>query len=523
MGKESGLLEKKQETTTAAPLHQEKSAEVVSAPQMMQELETWELAEGETLEQRKERFLKETIKKQLEANKAMKWEVNKHADSGSVTGTVPVVQPPIQQATVSESAKKQRERQSKLKKVRKFCPVGDENTVRIAEGLQERAKKKDNSLDGDKYFKQADAVHADKRALKVFCRGYRTNFWGRPATEEDRSAKEADEQFLEDYLSGDQELRKPHLDRITQELLSFQFKPEMMTRDYVAAHAGELKEMGDKMVYFENLKQENPDYFAALPQLQRDHIDIVLNLYPMFTMALNLQCASMGVSLNAAEIYGQKDDSSIRNGVTDAENVSEMSRQQMTQFGDEYKRVLEAQALREVQTSTLETQKQYAEMQRQLEKEMSPLADVGFTAPATLMLRQDLVSVRDLIAGNPEKYAENRALIDKAYAEFFKCLDTVADLSYHSAIYKEAFIPHSEPDHPDDISQLQRKYDKFFQSKYGTAMESFQKQQEPLLVRANALKNIIKHALGREKLSDGGSAIIGEFVTKEATSGQASQ
>lgn len=82
-----------------------------------------------------------------------------------------------------------------------------------------------------------------------------------------RSMRDGNIQRIRDYASNDLEKRRPILDEVIEELLSYKFSVDMFTQGRLANNAAIYSEMGDKLTYYQNIRDDpiNKPYFDALP------------------------------------------------------------------------------------------------------------------------------------------------------------------------------------------------------------------------------------------------------------------
>jgi hypothetical protein len=123
----------------------------------------------------------------------------------------------------------------------------------------------------------------DRRAIRCFSRGYEINKDGEPATLEDQRKKEADEQYIREYISEDPAVKSRQLDRITDELLTIQVPDgDMLTEKYILDNVLNLKRNSEKLCYIENVINENKGYFEKLPKDRMAHLEALMRLYPPY-------------------------------------------------------------------------------------------------------------------------------------------------------------------------------------------------------------------------------------------------
>ena len=185
-------------------------------------------------------------------------------------------------------------------------PVGIE-TYHIRTSLLDLYGKQANSAayyENDEARELIHQHHVDFRVLHSFLNGYKKKEDGEPATEEDARKMQEDRTFIDDYISGDLERRRPHLERITNELLSAQITADMFSKEYVSQHVADMKVLFDRMVYFENMRHDpiNAPFFEQLEPLQKELIEYRIdNLYRECGSLLTTVCMGECVMLSSGE------------------------------------------------------------------------------------------------------------------------------------------------------------------------------------------------------------------------------
>jgi hypothetical protein len=160
-------------------------------------------------------------------------------------------------------------RQEYIERMKVEAPYTDPQALDIAAAIRHRERMFHNAdADYQKLgIKEAEGVKkVDGRTLRLFERGYNVDQDGEPVTDVDRKNKDADMAFVADYMSGDLERIRPHLDRLTQEMLTYDIREDMLTDEYQNDHAVEQHDIVNKMYYFENVVNLNPEYYMNLPQ-----------------------------------------------------------------------------------------------------------------------------------------------------------------------------------------------------------------------------------------------------------------
>jgi hypothetical protein len=200
------------------------------------------------------------------------------------------------------------------RKFKEDFPFCDEHSAAIADAISHTIERHGNPFDDSAEMRKASHSNADPRVLRIFCSGYDVGKDGQPLTDLDAEKKARDMDFIRDYISGDANLRRPHLERIKAEMLNISLTPEMLTPEYMNVYAAELKEMCDKMVYFVNVTTDDAAYFESLPQREQDLIGALLKEWPLIVTYLNTALCARAVKLDYGILYGAKDGAVVEYG-----------------------------------------------------------------------------------------------------------------------------------------------------------------------------------------------------------------
>lgn len=472
---------------------------------MMKHLEHWDVPEGGTLEQTKAQYLERLLQEEQVRAEALELRIQQQIPQQEVNRAAPVPAPPVQQQ--EESNKKRRERQKKLETVQKLCPVGNEHTLDMSHAAKTQYKNKVNSL---RYLdrKKADKVHADKRMMRLFCHGFNTTKLGLPATPEDKEFARQDRKFLEDYVSGDQERRRPHLERITKEMIELPLTKEMFSTEYMTSHFAELKEMGDRMVYFENLQKENPAFFDQLPQVQKDILSRTEPLFLSFVRALTMRSNAQGFDPNSGDIYVKEDAPVIQMGLDNQDFAVNIYKESFDQFRADCDEAFAQEADRIIAAQEIELQAGNDEMVQQIKKEAGDMADIEFSENVTFYQYDDLNKYRKMIKDHPEQYAANRQLLDLIYQEYYRYLDTSGSLVYKGRAIQGGI---------DGLNSFHAtKLDKAVVKALSKKEDAIAEQKSLLDYRGNSLAELMRHLLRNKPLSEASAPILEEFRQKIA-------
>ena len=259
------------------------------APQMIQ-MEP-QMAQTETAERQQE----------MEQNAALRAQMQSQLPAAPAQDVAPGA--PIQEQAPAKRSWKQRQKDKKHAAIaRKSCPEGTAVTYDMVTPLQALRQRQDQTMN-DHADGRGDV---DARVLRTFSTGYILDKKGKPATKADAAAKEADDRFFADYCSKDVKRRKPHLERMVNELVSVQFTPDMLSEDNMRANIVELKLLADKMVYMENVMKDpvNKPFFDQLDPIKKDTLEAGFQkIFPPFVGALSARCDKNGVDFNGMTYY----------------------------------------------------------------------------------------------------------------------------------------------------------------------------------------------------------------------------
>ncbi len=213
---------------------------------------------------------------------------------------------PVQEeAPANLSVKKRLQNHFHAKSARKVCPVGTAATYDMVTSLQKLSDRKDVSMRGNQTLIAQSGV--DTQVLKAFVIGYKADKKGVPVSPKDKKLKEEDEAFLADYCSKDVTRRKPHLDRVIDELLGMRHDPSLLSDWNVRQNIDELKSKCDKINAIRAAMADpiNAPYFDQMAPATHELLKSSMNkLFPPFIDALHIVCKKQGVNLDNAQYYG---------------------------------------------------------------------------------------------------------------------------------------------------------------------------------------------------------------------------
>ena len=412
----------------------------------------------------------------------------------------------MQQPAVRKTAKQRRERERKEKLARKKCPVGGIHTLDMNKSLAELDSARANSLKSAGVTKKS-AENADSNidVLKVFCCGYKKNWRGQPATDRDRAAKQADEQFLRDYLTGDESKRKPHLDRIMKEVLSMKFTPDLLSQENVEKNIAGLKSMMEKAMFFEDLLEENPLYYFEIPPLERELIQHNKKLAISLYSHLKNMAALKGIDIDTGNIIGHDMEIVIDIARMSADSTSREYSEACRTYDERFREAVLRQMPDKVRENISVLLKDCKKVEDKFREDGEPImeADIRFSYEHVPMpIRENIYAIQTAMWGNHAAYQQNKDLIDKLYAEYFQVNDRMADIGFKTNALQMCC---------DEYYEVRDTYRKRISLIYAHEQDDYNSQFEELTARALALRNALEHFLKGKELDSAGEKILKKY------------
>ena len=344
------------------------------------------------------------VQQEQQANAALAAQVQQQVPTAHAAAAVPGA--PVQVEVPAKQSFKERRREKKhAEMARKACPVGTVDTYHIHTAIQRSIEGQDNAYAAHQALATRQGV--DDRVLKVFSPGYQLNKKGQPATPEDASAKQQADTFMEDYCSKDLQRRRPHLQRMVDELLSIRFSPEMFSQRNLRKNAAQLKELGDKMTYIDNVMRDpiNKPFFDQLDPVRKERLQAANDtVYGPFVKALLAGCQKNGVAANSGEYYNKDYLSIIDMGRTSYDDRVKAFRDGISQLGAQEDAIAARQAVR-VQNAAQDYARTIEERSQVLDqlKKDNRVKNMAEGVDATFLTRSVM-----LLEPGEEHYEENR-------------------------------------------------------------------------------------------------------------------
>ncbi len=478
--------------------------------EQLQQLQTWGNAQGDALLQQKKEFTADVIEFQTHYDEAVIAQMQQALPHAQIVGAAPVGQPPVQQPAAQEGYKARRERQKKRNAALKVCPVGDEYTFDISNQIKHAISTR-NLAQTPELTQLANEQNCDMRMLKTFCQEFSLNKAGQPATDEDALILEQNKQFMRDYCNGDAQQRRPLLDRCVNDVLklNFRFTPDMLSDENIREHMLEYKAIADKLTYVENLQKENPQYFASMPQVQRELYAAQISIGAVFCTALGEHLRAKGISLNDARIYGYDSQESIEGAQPNIQVLDAAFQAELVNLSNTNREVMEREAMRLTQTDMFD---ELLDGYRQQDEQFVREYGVSLPGGGSELIYADIAKYRDMIADNPQQYAQNKELIDRLFNDYYKLQSQRGEMFMLQRKLDSIVIDNQVPAHVDPMRRaLARAADKINDRKVedDTALAHY----------GNAIMDALSHLLRGRPMSNSAAAVIERYRQPQPDAG----
>lgn len=419
----------------AQPVFQVEQQQQLDIRQELTRLQTWELAPGQTLEEAREAHVQTLIQRQQEDNVALLARAQTQMPQAQVRAAAPG-QPVQQQVPAKKTYKQKREEAKKTKLAKKQSPFADHVSYDIQRQLERQDNGKENSLT-PQIKQRADVEKVDRRVLKCFCQGYQKDKKGNPASPEDAQRMQADQTFLEDYLSKDVTRRAPHLQRFTDELLEVNITADLYTPENIHQNAARLKEIADRMTYYENMQEDpvNAPFFQNMDPMHKELLQEKLGLLTAICSMLTVsQMGAMAVNCDKAAYYAEPE--YIRNSVQLRDGQIPVLHAQLAEYRRREQEIIgrSVEAMADQEEAQLLQDNQ--EMKQAYEAEEDK-AGLGLTSYTTGYSFDELAKYRGMIEANPEAYAQNKQAIDRLYQGLHHAMDVMGELNGRIMAYQQ--------------------------------------------------------------------------------------
>ena len=393
----------------------------------LKQLRSWDIQAGQSVEQRRMEQKDLLLQRHQED---IGWLKQFYTNLAPVQATQTAPGQPLQQLpTPKLSMEEKRRNKVKRKQAKRQHPEADESTYEIVTALARRRREIEHSL---ATVGGAEAVHGhgyDSGVLLDFCQGYKVDKAGNPASEDDARKMREDKRFLEDYDSKDAQRRKPHLDRMVDEIIRIEVHEWMFEAPYVVEHAAQMRAIAQKILLIENLKKDNREYFEQLKvndPLKYGLLDaqdyMGVGISTKLRYAFQTRCVDMNYDTYLAH------NDSPKNYMALKETAPQFYAQSRGQMEERAKAAVQTEINKRIAQRRQEIARQREEILKDDSEAARKVQKAGLTADNKPDSASTVLKYQDMILNNRERYAANQAVVDRAYAELFKAIDTKDDM-----------------------------------------------------------------------------------------------
>lgn len=267
-------------------------------------------------------------------------------------------------------------------------------------------------------------------------------------------------------------------------------------------NAAQYKHMGDMFTYFENIQKENPAYFAALPQLQKDLITQQNVAGVAFTSAFAQHMNARGINFNYGTVYGKDMLPVIKMGREFVGMSTQQYTDTLTQTNISKDEAYSREVERQTEINKADLLLTYTEQDQQFKTEFG----VSFPGGASELQYSDMQKYRGMIADHPEEYAANKDLIDAVFSDYYKTLSKIGEKSIPLRARQTVIDDNNDPQSADRIKRGMVKA----ADKQNTADS---KEINLLSHYGNNLMDIMEHVLRGKPLLDGPAEVLAHYRT----------
>lgn len=276
-------------------------------------------------------------------------------------------------------------------------------------------------------------------------------------------------------------------------------KPDMFTPENLVRRAAEYKIMGDRFTYFENVQKENPEYFAQLPQLERELLEAKATAGFFFVHAYSMHMNALGINFNNCEIYGHGRMTPINTGLNMRDDATETFSENLETFNETARNSFLAEVNRLI-----------AEMPTHIEdspgqtEHLTRTYGVSFPSGGSSILYESAAKYRDMIQNNPEAYQRDRRVIDEVFADYLNSLSGRSDLYVYQRHMSTIISDHEIPNSTDPIM-------KGIAKQAGILLEESANQNTLLERYGQTLADIMHHLLTGSPLNNTAAPVLQRF------------
>ena len=166
---------------------------------------------------------------------------------------------------------------------------------------------------------------------------YKKGIDGQPENEEEKAKKDANTALIKNYSSGKLEDRRPILNRLVNEALSFNFSPDMLDKEYIEHNFVDMQRKMTLLGELEGLlkvDEINKKYYEGLPQSVKSRLDFLADFHGRASLAFSFRLRAF----NVTETGGFKDFTNENKELNmyPIEENGELVEKQMTEYDFHY-------------------------------------------------------------------------------------------------------------------------------------------------------------------------------------------
>lgn len=433
-------------------------------------LQSWNLAQGQTLEERREAHKEAMIHDQMQENAAMQNAARAQLAQANANAAAPGA-PVQEQAPAKQTHKKRMERGWKAKRARISCPYGTADSYDCEEAISRVIQERKNARKS--VSKDTKGIYPD--VLGTFCQGYKVNWRGKPATPEDQAKADSDNAFLKAYLSMDLKKRKPYLEAFHKELMDFPLSADSVSEAYLIQNVDAVKRITDKSIYFDIIMKDpiNKPYFDSLSPAEKELLKEKLSMMEKFRIHFLDRMRDLGVDASTGRYYN---DNSIIRDRASARRVKE-ERSELTAGWEQKKREILERHM-ENEAAQEREQKLRGISEDQAKQTTHRPEDMNFSSPAAGYATDELKRYRAMIEENPDAYVANQPLIDQLYQELYRNMDILNDFVFNTMVYQGVCDRKNESPNSTDKALARLAFKKV--ERYMNSIDTVRKKSDPI-------------------------------------------
>lgn len=278
----------------------------------------------------------------------------------------------------------------------------------------------------------------DVRVVSNFAQPFQLDRYGKPATPADEEILRRNKALAKDYVMGNELARKARFNEMLSKVLNMELTPHMLDdHQYVLENAQKFAQMGTELTSMESLINDNKAFYEALSPEIRKKLEEKTDLMGELGTAISEVFQAGGINSGSGSYWGDKDD---------AEENRQTAREDFKLWNGQYHdKCLNMHLEQEARSYYAEEAK--TERQRYYMEKYGTFFENG----AGDYQYEKLKRVRDAIAKDPDRYAENKEQLDELYQRFYRALESSGELMNKFNLYQSVVVNHQESRERDDV------------------------------------------------------------------------